>query len=112
MQRCLPVVVFPLWGLKALVLTGYIKGPHLQLSAPGCATEVIMPGQGSVLRAGTGTQLTDVDFKGKRSADRLLFYPGNSGYHNLGGWKRDSEERGPRGGEKEAEAVEGEKNYL
>lgn len=68
-----------------------------------------MPGQGSVLRARTGTRLTDVDFKGKRSADRLLFYPGNSGYHNLGGWKRDSEERGPGGGEKEAEAGEGKK---
>lgn len=66
-----------------------------------------MAGQGSVLRARTETQLTAVDFKGKRSADRLLFYPRNSGYHNLGGWKRDSEDRGPEGGEIEVEAREG-----
>lgn len=74
-----------------------------------------MAGQGSELRARTETQLTVVDFKGKRSSDRLLFYPGNSGYHNLGGWKRDSEDRGPEGGEKEAETGEGKKkkkNYL
>lgn len=50
-----------------------IKGLHLQLSLLGCATEVITAGQGSALWTNTETQVTDMDFKGKRYSDRLLF---------------------------------------
>lgn len=50
-----------------------IKGLHLQLSLLGCTTEVITAGQGSELWLKIETKRTEMDFKGKRSSDRLLF---------------------------------------